>query len=681
MTTSELVTRHHLTRKAIIYIRQSTPHQLLSNQESLRLQYALRQRAIELGWSDDNIEVIDSDLGITAATAQQRPGFKELLAQVTLGLVGIILSYDVTRLSRNCSDWYPLLDLCGYKSCLIADRDGVYDPGSANGRLLLGLKGQISEVELHTIRSRLNAGILSKAQRGELALTLPVGLVRDELGVVHKDPNREVIDRINLVFEIFGQRKSASKVLQMFNSEGLLLPRRNRFGDIVWRKPSVAAILSILKNPAYAGAFVYGRTRTLKRGLVSNQPQQKHLPMAEWKIRVNDIYPAYISWQTYERNQAQLMDNYAEYDRNKTRGIPRPGAALLHGLVYCGECGHKMVVQYKGVTRYICNYLRQQYRVPVCQYIPADVIDEYVVNAFLEALSAVELDAYHKAVKTQQQSLETVERAHSQQIERLQYQVALAERQFNRVDPDNRLVAAELEQRWENALRELKLAQENYAQRQQPQTVTQLPKELKTAFINIGQRLPELWHTGTLTQVQKKSLLRCLIDKVVIHRLVRDTVRTRIIWKGGDTTTVDLPIPVGSLAELTNADELETQVVAQSLQGIDDQVIAQQLTAQGHRSPLRTTLLPSTVKTIRLKHRIFQNRSQSHPRQISGYLTVPQVAKSLELSPHWIYDRIHKGTIAISKDESTGLYLFPDVPDTLEQFQKLKAGLVYNLRF
>lgn len=681
MSTSELVTLQHLNRKAIIYIRQSTPHQLISNQESLRLQYALRQRAMELGWSDNNIEVIDSDLGITAASAEQRPGFKELLAQVTLGLVGIILSYDVTRLSRNCSDWYPLLDLCGYRGCLIADRDGVYDPSSANGRLLLGLKGQISEVELHTIRSRLNAGILSKAGRGELALTLPVGLVRNELGVVNKHPNREVIDRINLVFEIFGQRKSASKVLETFNSEGLLLPRRNRFGDIFWRKPSVASIISILKNPAYAGAFVYGRTRTLKRGLVSNQPQQKSLPMAEWKIRVNDVYPAYISWQTYERNQAQLMDNYAEYDRNKTRGIPRPGSALLHGIVYCGECGHKMVVQYKSATRYICNSLRQQYRVPVCQYIPADAIDEYVVNAFLEALSVVELDAYEKALKTQQQSLETVERAHSQQIQRLQYQVALAERQFNRVDPDNRLVAAELEQRWENTLRELKLAQENYAQRRRPQTVDQIPKELKAAFITIGQKLPELWHSHNLTQVQKKSLLRCLIDKVVIHRVLRDTVRTRIIWKGGDSTTVDLTIPVGSFAEMTNATELENRIIAMSQQGIDDQTIALTLTELGYRSPLCKTLLPSTVKTLRLKHHIFQNRSQSHPRLISGYLTVPQLAKSLELSPHWIYDRIHKGTIALRRDETTGLYLFPDLPETLKQLHKLKAGEIYNLRF
>lgn len=288
MTTSELVTLQHLARKAIIYIRQSSPHQMLSNQESLRLQYALRQRGVELGWSDDSIEIIDSDLGTSAATAEHRQGFKELLAQVTLGQVGIILSYDVTRLSRNCSDWYPLLDLCGYKGCLIADRDGVYDPGSANGRLLLGLKGQISEVELYTIRARLTAGILNKAQRGELALTLPVGLVRDEQGVVSFDPNREVTDRINLVFQTFLRLKSASKVVRTFNEQGLLIPRRDRFGDIFWRKPSVAAILSMLKNPAYAGAFVYGRTRTNRTGPAPHQAHQQRLPMAEWKILVND---------------------------------------------------------------------------------------------------------------------------------------------------------------------------------------------------------------------------------------------------------------------------------------------------------------------------------------------------------------------------------------------------------
>lgn len=681
MTTSELVTQKHTSRKAIIYIRQSSPHQMISNQESLRLQYALSQRGAELGWHPDNIEIIDSDLGTTAATAAHRAGFKELLAQVTLGQVGMILSYDVTRLSRNCSDWYPLLDLCGYKQCLIADRDGVYDPGSANGRLLLGLKGQISELELHTIRARLTAGILSKAERGDLALTLPIGLVRDAQGVVHKDPNREVQARIDLVFQTFVQVKSACKVLRMFNEQELLLPRRDRFGDIVWRSPSVAAILSMLKNPAYAGTFVYGRTRTIRSGPAPHQARQERQPMAEWRIRVNDKYPAYISWDTYERIQTQLVDNYTEYDRNKTRGVPRNGAALLHGLVYCGECGHKMVVQYKGATRYICNFLRQQYGVPVCQYIPADAIDAHVVNTFFDALSSVELDAYTQAVKREQQATDTLERAHCQQLERLRYQLALAERQFNRVDPDNRLVAAELEQRWETALRELKQAEDAVALRQYPKPATELSLELKAAFTAMGQKLPELWQSDVLTQVQKKALLRCLIDKVVIHRVVRDSVRTRIVWKGGDTTTVDLPIPVGSLAELTNGAELATRIVALNELGLDDQTVALTLTKEGFRSPLRPTLLPSTVKRIRLEHGIMLKRSQSHPRRIPGYLTVSQIATTLNLSQHWIYDRIHNGTITMTRHEPTGLYLFPDEPNTLTQFQQLQAGQLQNLRF
>ncbi|WP_017301014.1 recombinase family protein [Nodosilinea nodulosa] len=580
MTTSELVTSYHLKLKALIYIRQSSPHQILSNQESLKLQYALRQRAVDLGWADTQIEIIDSDLGMTAATAEHRAGFKELIAQVTLGQVGIILSYDVTRLSRNCSDWYPLLDLCGYRNCLIADRDGVYDPGSANGRLLLGLKGQISELELHTIRSRLRAGILNKAQRGELALRLPVGLVRDEQGVVHKHPNQEIQDRITLVFDTFLKVKAASQVVCTFRAQGLCLPRQNRFGDITWRDPSIAAILSMLKNPAYAGAFVYGRSRTVRDGPASSQAKQKQLPQPEWRIRVNDKYPAYVSWEVYEQIQAQLKENYAEYDRNKSRGIPRPGAALLHGLVYCGECGHKLVVQYKTGTRYICNYLRQQYRVLVCQYIPADPIDHYVVEAFLAALSPLELDAYSAALETQKKASDSLEHGHQQQLKRLRYQVALAERQYNQVDPDNRLVAAELERRWEGALHDLQQAEDKYDKRQVLQPERSLPPALKTAFLDIGKKLPGLWQGDVLSRVQKKALLRCLIDKVVIHRLARDQVRTRIIWKGGETTTADLPVPVGALSDLSNAQELDGRVVTLSQQGLDDETIAEQLTQE-----------------------------------------------------------------------------------------------------
>ncbi len=642
MSTSELITPQHLTRKAIIYIRQSRPHQVISNQESLRLQYALRQRALELGWSNAQVTIIDSDLGTTAASAEHREGFKELLTLVTLGQVGIILSFDVTRLSRNCSDWYPLLDLCGYRGCLIGDRDGIYDPGSANGRLLLGLKGQISELELHTIRARLSAGLLNKAARGELALTLPVGLVRDPAGVVHKDPDREVQSRLELVFATFLEQRSASQVLRVFNQQGLTLPRRNRFGELRWRKPTVAAILSILKHPAYAGAYTYGRTRTLRTGPAPHQARQQPLPLEEWKIRINDKYPAYISWQTYEQIRAMLKDNYAEYDRNKTRGVPRPGKALLHGLTYCGECGHKMVVQYKNGTRYLCNYLRQQYGVPVCQYIPADPVDEQVVQAFFAALSPLELDAYSQALKAEQHTTAGLDQAQRQQLERLRYQAALAERQFNQADPDNRLVTAELERRWETALQALQQAEQHYAMLQQQRSSPPvLAPELKAAFAEIGQQLPALRPTRVLSQTRKKALLRCLIEKVVIHRRQRDQIHTRIVWKGGDTTTVDLPITVGSLAELRNGAALERRLLALAHQGLDDETIAQQLTAEGYRSPTNpTAVLPNTVRCTRLKHRVFVKRSQSHPRRIPGYLTIPQIANHLAISSHWIYSFI-----------------------------------------
>lgn len=276
MSISELVTTHHLTRQAIIYIRQSTPHQVLTNQESLRLQYALKQRALSLGWRDDQIEIIDADLGLTGAAAQHREGFKELLAKVTLEQAGIIFSSEVTRLSRNCSDWYPLLDICAFKGCLIADRDGIYDPATPNGRLLLGLKGTLSEMELHTIRARMHASLINKAERGELALPLPIGLARDELGQVRKHPSREVQDRIALVFDTFLQRRAASKVLQYFNQQQLLLPVRDRSRELAWKPPTVGAILSILKNPAYAGAFVYGRTST--RPIFPGRPLRKSKP-------------------------------------------------------------------------------------------------------------------------------------------------------------------------------------------------------------------------------------------------------------------------------------------------------------------------------------------------------------------------------------------------------------------
>ena len=278
MSTSELVKQQHVERMAIIYIRQSSPNQVITNQESAKLQYGLKQKALEFGWHERNVEVIDCDLGVSGASVEGRRGFKDLVAKVTLGHVGLVLAYEVTRLSRNCSDWYQLLDVCGFRDCLIGDRDGVYDPATPNGRLLLGLKGQISELELHTLKGRLTAGLLNKAKRGELALKLPVGLVRDKHGIVQKHENLEVQRRIELVFDTFLRVRSASKVLRHFCTNALTLPRQDSFGDIVWKIPTIASLLSMLKNPAYAGLFVYGQSRAVPSRSDLRKKSQKKIP-------------------------------------------------------------------------------------------------------------------------------------------------------------------------------------------------------------------------------------------------------------------------------------------------------------------------------------------------------------------------------------------------------------------
>ena len=681
MITSDLIKAIHLSLLAVIYIRQSSPHQALTNQESLRLQYALKQRALELGWREDQILIIDSDQGQTASTTGGRQGFKELVTMVSLGQVGIILSIEVTRLSRNCSDWYPLLDICGYRNCLIGDRDGIYDPSTINGRLLLGLKGQISELELHTIRGRLTAGILNKAERGELALTLPVGLIRDPLKRVFKHPDIEVQNRISLIFETFLQVRSAAQVVRSFNDHDLLIPRKDDLGDIVWRRPTVPAICSTLENPAYAGAFVYGRTRTMLKAGSTFERIQKKLPMGEWKIRINDKYPTYVDWATFETIQSMLRDNCSEYDRNKTRGVPRPGKALLHGIVHCGECGHQMVVQYKPKTHYICNHLRQQYQVPVCQYLPADPIDDFVVGAFFEALSPAELDLYDEAAASIRREAEVIQRARLEQIERLRYQARLAERQFLRADPENRLVAGELERRWEVAMQELRQAEDSHHRALLSESpAPTIPAELRSAFEKVGRDLPGLWEQGHLAQAQKKALLRCLIDKVVIRRIAPDSVEVRIVWKGSDTTTAEIPVTVNSLARLASAGAMEETIVKMARQGKTDREIAEYLTRQGHRSPRGPVVLVSTVQIIRLRHRLLVKRSQSHPRRIPGHLTVSQVAERLQVSKHWIYDRIHNGTIEIRRDPETKLFLFKDAQLTIKLLEQLKRGTAQKVR-
>jgi DNA invertase Pin-like site-specific DNA recombinase len=681
MTAPDLIQPHHLARQAIVYVRQSSAGQVAHHHEGLQLQYALRDRAGQCGWDPGRILVIDADLGLTGSTAAGRQGFQELVTRVTLGQVGIIFAYDVTRLARNCADWYQLLDLCGCRRCLIGDADGIYDPACINGRLLLGLKGQISELELHTIRARLTAGLLNKARRGELALTLPTGLIRDASGQVVKHPDREVQGRLELVFTTFLRVRSVTKVVRYLNEHDLRLPRRDSFGDIHWRTPTIATVATILKNPAYAGAFVYGRTRATPKAAAPREHTPRRLPVAEWRIRVPDRYPAYIDWPTFEMIQAMIRDNHSEYDRNKTRGVPRPGKALLHGLVYCGECGHKMLVQYKNGTRYICNFLRQKYQVPVCQCLPADPIDDYVVPAFFAALSPMELDLYAQALAAADRDQEQLRRAHQQQLERLRYQARLAERQYQKADPDNRLVAGELEKRWELALRELNRGAEDWQRLQEHlRPADTISPALREAFTDVARGLPRLWGHGTLSQQHKKALLRCLIDKVVIHRSAPDTVQARIVWRGGDTTTAALPVVVSSVARLSFGREMEQATLELAGQGQSDEAIAAELTHRGYRSPRETTVAPATVRGIRLKHRLLRPRPGSRPRQLAGRLTLPQMARKLGVPVHWLYQRIDRGTIVVTFDRQRKLYLFPDTAAALDQLKRLKAGEIERVR-
>jgi DNA invertase Pin-like site-specific DNA recombinase len=676
MITCEQVRPTHLERQAVIYVRQSSPHQVHTHHESRALQYALRQRAIELGWPPPHVRIVDCDLGHSASSVRGRVGFQQLVADVALGKVGIILAYDATRLARNCTDWYCLLDTCGHRDCLLGDGQGVYDPASIDGRLLLGLKGQISEMELHTLRSRLNAGLLNKARRGELAVCLPVGLERDPSGQVLKCPNREVQDRLSLVFDLFLSRKSAAQVVRAMKEQNLNLPRRNCLGDLIWRAPSQAGICSILKNPAYAGAFVYGRTRySVGSG---GSPLRKALPEDQWKVCIGGKYPAYISWERYHQNQAMLADNYAQYRKNQTRGVPRDGAALLAGIAYCGQCGHKMFCQYKRGTRYICNHLRQQFQEPVCQVIPAEPIERRVVELFMNAFSTIELDVHAQVMANLRRQQRQMQAASQQQLQRLRYQAQLAERQFNLSDPDNRLVTAELEKRWEAALATLAAAEQEKPADQPPPAALVLDPPMRKTLENLGRRLPTLW--PVLPAARKKQLLRILIDKVVMHRSASDAVAIRVVWKGGAASSVTAAVPVKTMDKVSQFQQMQQEVLRLGAGGHSDADTAQRLSRAGFRSPSAQAVLPSTVREIRLRHGVLLHPGHSRPRKVAGYLTVTAMARKLGILSHWIYDRIHSGVIQVRKDKDSRTYLIPDNKKMIKQFRQLLSGKLQTLR-
>ncbi|CAH2605823.1 Recombinase family protein (plasmid) [Rhodovastum atsumiense] len=484
------------------------------------------------------------------------------------------------------------------------------------------------------------------------------------------------------VCQSLGGLVSVGKLLRSFRHRGLAVPRLDRFGEVVWRTPTDSIISRILKNPAYAGAFVYGRTRSCGATYANGKTITTRRPMEEWKVIVKDRYPAYIGWADFERIQAMLRDNHAEYVRNRTRGVPRDGAALLQGIVWCGRCGHKMAVEYKNANRYVCNFLQRSQGGPLCQHLPADPIDAQVVAAFFATVSQEELEAWQRAQDTRRQTEDALDRAEAQQVERLRYQALLAERQFNRVDPDNRLVASELEHRWEAALRELREAEEaltlHRASRTQPDALT---SEERDNFLALGSQLPAIWHQAGMDRSQKKALLRCLIEKVILHRTSPERIDIRIVWRGGEVSEAQVEPKVYALHALSRAADMQARMLELARQGLTDAEVANVLTSEGYRSPRCHHVLARTVQVFRQRHRVLRGASRTHPRHIPGWLTMSELARRLQVSRGWIEHHVRNGTIVIVRDVAAKRYLFPDTKKTIDVLKKLRLGKIDHINF
>jgi hypothetical protein len=432
----------------------------------------------------------------------------------------------------------------------------------------------------------------------------------------------------------------------------------------------------LLRNPAYAGTFVYGRTRFLPR--VPGGPPRKHpLPPEEWKFMVPDKYPAYIDRDTFAAIQAVLRDNYQEYSRRRSRGVARSGTALLQGLAYCGHCGRKMTVQYHAAARYLCVAHKEQAGGPECQRVPITPVDAWVVKSFWEALSPAELDRYDAAVAALDEQRARLRQARDHQRERLRYEARLAEKQYRLVDPENRLVAAELERRWEQALRDLRQAEEEARAPQAP--VEPMTADLRRQLDEARPTLRQMWDEGALSNVRKKELLRTLIDKVVLRRPAGDKCEARIVWKGGDWTTATFDLPVVTYAEMGAGEELIAEILGRARSGQPDRQIAAELTAAGYHAPLKRRLSVSSVRNIRTRHGVLTRKAEFLRRGLPGWLSLGQAAARLGEHPAWAYYLIRRGRLVIRRDPVIGLYLVPDNRSSLKQLQELLPGKRFSL--
>jgi len=675
MSDRDKITEAHRRLRAIVYVRQSSPGQVQNNHESRALQYALRERAIELGWPAGSVEVVDEDLARSGSSTDGRLGFKDLVAEVGLGRVGLILGREVSRLARNNADWYQLLDLCTLTGTLVADADGIYCPGNFNDRLVLGLKGTMAEAELHLIRTRLGDGLRNKAKRGELEQNLPVGLDRDESGAITLSADEQVRHAIERVLCLWRRLGSARQVVMELVAEGQRLPRRT-VGQrrVRWVRASYGAVHDFLTNPAYAGAFVYGRTRTekyLADGRVRRRTVQ--VPVEQWSVCIPDHHPGYVSWDEYLAGRERLRANVIR--RGEGGGAAREGTALLQGLVRCGRCGRRMQVAYSGtngrVPRYACVRAHHLHGVAhACQSLGGVRMEKAVAAAFLEAVTPAGIRASAEAIEELEQAHEERLAGQRLAVERAQFEADRAQRQYDACEPENRLVARTLEGRLEQTLGELERERRKLAELEsrRPEPLTSAERQ---ALAQIAKDLPRLWAAETTTDRDRKELLRTLISEIVVT--VTDTPRraeVEICWEGGARTQLTVPL-VHRGVESTRTPDDTVELIRQLAAHSNDRQIAAILNKQGRRTGTGLPFTDPRVKFLRQKHGI---RAAPPPNPDSGLFTIEQAAAELGVNHTTIYRWLRAGLLPgeqttvhapwrIRLTDEIRARFVPDVPD------------------
>lgn len=641
----------HLKRKAYLYVRQSTLQQVAENRESTRRQYALRRRAVALGWAERQVEVIDTDLGQSGAAAQDRAGFQKLVAEVGMGQAGLVMGLEVSRLARNCADWHRLLEICALSETLILDEDGLYDPNAFNDRLLLGMKGTMSEAEWYMIRSRLQGGILSKARRGELRSPLPTGLVYDGQGQVTLDPDRQVRQAVRLVFATFRRLGTVCATCRHFRDQGLLLPRRRPLGaasgQLLWGQPRRHRIARILHNPRYAGAYCYGRRRTRRQA--DGRSQVRTLPPEEWHALLPGHHPGYISWQEFQENQRRLQRLAPAPGGHP----PREGPALLQGLLMCGLCGRRMTVRYcRRPEGAVPDYLCRQPSEPACQQMRGTGLDEAVGKLVVEAVTPLALEVALNVQEELQARLEEADRLRRQQVERARYEAELARRRFFQVDPDNRLVADSLEADWNGKLRALAQARQEYERARKADRLV-LDGRRREEILALAADFPRLWQDPKTSCRDRKRMIRLLIEDVTATRQ-GDRILAQVRFRGGATSALTAPIPLQAWKTWLTPPEVVAQI-DRLLEDHTDAQVASILNERGLRSGKGLAFHAKIVWNLR---REYQLKSHYERLRGKGMLTLREMSQKLKVAPGTVLKWRKHGIVAGRQANDKKEYLF-----------------------